>query len=227
MTRINPNKVNDTALRDMVKEALKANQSAESTVKAARIVSAKAAYVAEVTGRIGKAGLWETKKSFAVDLGTSASNLTALVRIGHALSKGYDPEGADAAGWPVLSSKVNNSPTLREVLDDSKATLTEIRKAVDVARGEKSARKAREDDGSGKGDQGEGEGDGVTVTLTPDQEADALVQRLSTVAKDVSADAWPGIENAIQTILAREVTIRTKPTPATVARGRGKARKAA
>src|ERR1044072_2354691 len=228
-----PSKVSDDALGTMVKEALAANQSAAVSVTQARVLSAQATYVAVESGRIGKAGLWDSQKSYAVDLGTSASNVTALKRIGHALAKGFDPFGKDADLWGILSNRVNRKD-LAAVLDDSTSTITAIRHAVEQAR-EPLPRRAGDrapeplpggpdGDSAGGSEGGNAEVTDAPAGETPDERATRLLGLFSEAAKEVSAEGWPEVENAIQAILTRELTIRTKVvgTP-----GKAKGRKAA
>src|ERR1044072_8923418 len=216
-----PSKVSDDALGTMVKEALAANQSAAVSVTQARVLSAQATYVAVESGRIGKAGLWDSQKSYAVDLGTSASNVTALKRIGHALAKGFDPFGKDADLWGILSNRVNRKD-LAAVLDDSTSTITAIRHAADQAR--EPLPRGTDGDSAGGSEGGNAEVTDAPAGETPDERATRLLGLFSEAAKEVSAEGWPEVENAIQAILTRELTIRTKVvgTP-----GKAKGRKAA
>ncbi len=225
----NTHKVNVSTLKDadvkrMVTVAKAANESASVTVKAARIASGLALYVAKASDRIGDhdGALWSGMEGFCADAGIvsasggapSSAGVTMLRRIGHAIALGFDADGKDSVLWPVLSSEANNSETLRTVLDDETATLTGVRKAIQSAKADKD-RKA-----SGTADKRSarvnGKGDTATdkATETPNtlkgilQDVKALDAKVK--ATDLSADEWSKVEAALHAIIMREVTLLAK-----------------
>lgn len=222
--KVNVSTVKDADVKRMVSVAKAANESASVTVKAARIASSLALYVAKASDRIGDhdGALWSGMEGFCAEAGIvsatgnapSSAGLSMLRRIGHAIALGFDADGKDSVLWPVLSSEANNSETLRTVLDDESATLTAVRKAVQGAKADKDRKASGTSDKrsartNGKGDTAKDKATAPAATLPGVLQA---VKALDVLVKDahLSAEDWSKVETALQAIVTREVTILTK-----------------
>lgn len=222
--KIVPAKVTDAQVKSMVTEAREANESASVTVKAARIASSLALYVAKVTDRIGdgEGALWSGMEGFCADAGIvgatgkapSSAGVTMLRRIGHAIALGFDADGKDSVLWPVLSSEANNSEGLRKVLDDESASLTAVRKAVQQAKADLDRKASGTGGKRGARTNGKGNTKADAATDTPNtlqgilQDVKALDVKVKSA--DLSADEWSKVEAALHAIITREVTLLAK-----------------
>lgn len=167
--------MNVTEIKKSVSTARRLFAVADQKGREARIAGARATHAVYAAGLIGakrteKYG-WDRADDYAATLGTKKSNLAGLRSIGVALSVGFEPDGADAARWGVLSSKAATADVTAVTTKSEAPSLAEIRKVLDTlataspAPAKKGADKKSVEKGDEKGEPGVPVGRNNTVKM--------------------------------------------------------------
>lgn len=154
--------MNVSDIKKTVSTARRLFVSAEKKGREARIAGARATHAVYAAGLIGKNRTekygWNTAEDYAATLGCDRSNVPGLRSIGVALSVGFDPDGAHADLWPVLSRKAATAPvtevTTRAESPDLAAIMARLREVQSgrVAEQSRTPRPGSEKKGEEKGD---------------------------------------------------------------------------